>query len=277
MPSTHVAAVRRLTPVARVTRVAHRAALVALLALTGACTTAALKRPLVGADRPGFTFVTATAPAGVVQSEIGYTDTRSSSLTYQTLGEGLVRVGVAPNTEVRVFSNSYALRSDGGLHDDGLEDAKVGLKQRLWVGKGTTGFSGASLAVLPATSIPLGSTGFGANAWQPELLIAAGLPITPALSLASNIGDQYIKVGEERSHKLLATLAGWYTISPKLSTFVEYGGSQLSDSRASRLQYFDAGFALVPVAAIQLDIRAGHGVNGLPNDNFFGVGLVRRW
>jgi predicted porin len=274
-----MSAIRSATRPARPRRSASTLSLVAAagVVLSAGCASTALKRPLVGADRPGFTFVTATAPTGVVQSEFGYTDTRSSSLTYQTLGEGLLRVGVAPNTELRVFSNSYALRSDGGLRDNGMEDAKVGFKQRLWAGKGTTGFSGASLAVLPATSIPSGSAGFGAKAWQPELLVAAGLPITPAFSLASNIGDQYIKIGDERSHKLLATLAGWYTLSPKVSTFVEYGGTQLSDSRASRLQYFDAGFAFVPIAAIQLDVRAGHGVNGLPNDNFFGVGLVRRW
>lgn len=264
--------------VARTTRRAARAAVTALAATSVvACASASLKTPLTGADRPGYTFGTATVPAGGAQAEVGYTDTRFSTLTYQTLGEGLLRVGVAPSTELRLFGNSYALRSDAGLHSDGLEDAKLGLKQRLWAGKGTTGFSGASLALLPATSIPVGSDGFGADAWQPELLVAGALPLSPKLSLVSNVGDAYVKLGDERAHKLLATLAGWYTLTPKLSAFAEYGGSRLADDASTKLQYFDAGIALVPVPAIQLDLRVGHGMNGVKHDNYVGVGLTRRW
>jgi hypothetical protein len=247
------------------------------VALGTACASTSFQTALTATDRPGYTFLTGTVPLGGVQAEIGYTDTRFASTTYQTLGEGLFRVGAGPNTELRVFSNSYALRSDGGLHSDGMEDAKIGLKQRLWAGKAATGFGGASLALLPATSLPTGSTGFGANAWQPELLVAGVLPLSPKFSFASNIGDAYTKVGDARAHKLLATLAGWYTLSSKLSAFGEYGGSRLANDASSKLQYLDAGFAVVPVPAIQLDLRVGHGMNGVSNDNYLGVGITRRW
>jgi hypothetical protein len=216
-------------------------------------------------------------PLGGVQAEVGYTDTRFDATTYQTLGEGLLRIGAGPNTEVRVFSNSYALRTDAGARTNGMEDLKLGLKQRVYVGKGTTGLSGASLALLPAASIPTGSEGFGADAWQPELLVAGALPLSAKFSLVSNIGDAYVKLGDTRAHKLLATLAGWYTFSAKVSAFAEYGGTRLADDASSKLQYLDAGFALVPVPAIQLDLRVGHGVNGVPNDNYVGVGITRRW
>ena len=256
---------------------AEYAVLLLLVAAAGACASAGFGTALTGTDRPGYTYGTATVPLGGVQAEVGYTDTRFSSTTYQTLGEGLLRVGVGPSTELRVFGNSYALRSDAGLHSDGLEDAKLGLKQRLWAGKGTTGFSAASVALLPATSVPVGSGGFGANAWQPELLVAAALPLSPKFSLAGNVGDSYEKLVDARAHKLLATLAGWLTVSSKLSVFGEYGGSRFADDPHSKLQYFDAGLALVPLPALQLDARVGHGVNGVKNDNFVGLGVTRRW
>jgi hypothetical protein len=261
----------------RVAEVTALGTLAALAALTGACASAGFGTALTGTDRPGYTYGTATVPLGGAQAEVGYTDTRFSSTTYQTLGEGLLRVGVGPTTELRVFGNSYALRSDAGLHTGGMEDAKLGLKQRLWAGRGKTGFGAASVALLPATSIPIGSDGFGADAWQPELLVAAALPLSSRVSLAGNVGDSYVKLGDDRAHKLLATLAGWLSLSTKLSVFGEYAGTRLADDPHSKLQYFDAGLAVVPLPALQLDARVGHGVNGVRNDNYVGVGLTRRW
>ncbi|AHG90346.1 MetA-pathway of phenol degradation, putative [Gemmatirosa kalamazoonensis] len=257
----------------------HRLAVALPLAalLLAGCAAAAYHTPLTGADRPGYTFGTATVPAGGLQAELGYTDTRLGSLTYQSLGEGLLRVGVGPSTELRVFGNSYALRSDGGLHDDGMEDAKIGIKHRLWAGRASSGIGGASLALLPGISVPIGSAGFGAKAWQPELLVAGALPLSPRLSLVSNVGDAYVKLGDERAHKLLGTLAGWYTLSAKLSAFAEYGGSRLADDAKSHMQYVDAGIAVVPLPAVQLDVRVGHGINGVANDNYVGLGISRRW
>jgi predicted porin len=144
-------------------------------------------------------------------------------------------------------------------------------------GQGLDGFAGASLAVLPGVSVPVGSDGFGANAWQPELLVAAALPLTAKFTLAGNLGDTYAKIGDDRAHRLLATVAGWYTLSSKVSAFAEYGGSRLADDASSKLQYFDAGVAVVVLPAVQLDLRVGHGVNGVSNDNFIGLGITRRW
>jgi Putative MetA-pathway of phenol degradation len=255
-----------------------RAVLAALPVLCiGACATGAYRTALTGPDRPGYSFGTATVPLGGAQLEVGYTDTRSDNVTYQTLGEGLLRVGVGANTELRLFTNSYALRDDASIGTHGVEDAKIGFKQRFRAGTGTTGLAATSLSLLAGTSLPTGSDGFGVDAWQPEAIIAAALPVTPKLSLVPNVGDVYAMIGDTRQHRALGTLAAWYTLSSKLSAFAEYGGSQLTNDARSRLQYLDGGFALVPLPALQLDIRAGHGMNGIPADNFIGLGLSRRW
>lgn len=244
--------------------------------LLGACA-AGLRTPVASADRPGYSYTTGTVPPGGAQLEAGYTDTRSGSLTYQTLGEGLLRIGAGTSTELRVFTNSYALRAESDLHTHGVEDAKLGVKQRLFAGKSAVGVGGTSVALMAGTSLPTGSGDFGADTWQPEALLAVTLPLSPKLALTTNVGDTYVKLGDDRSHRLIATLAGWYTLSSKLGTFAEYGGSQLASDARSRLHYVDAGLAFVPLPAIQLDIRAGHGMNGASNDNFVGVGITRRW
>jgi hypothetical protein len=241
------------------------------------CATASYQTALAGTDRPGYSYGTATVPLKGAQLEVGYTNSRSGPVTYQTLGEGLLRVGVGPTTELRLFTNSYALRSGDGATAGGIEDAKVGFKQRLWAGKGTAGLASSSIALLAGTSMATGASAFGAGAWQPEAILAASLPVTAKLSFVPNIGDVYAMVDDTRRHRLLGTLAAWYAPSPKWSVFGEYGGSQTSGDAASRLHYLDAGFAIVPLPALQLDLRVGHGMNGVAHDNFVGVGLTRRW
>ena len=272
-----------VSPAPRATRSpSRRRAARALLAVAGAalgtgCASASFNTALTGTDRPGYSFGTATVPLGGAQLEVGYTDTRFDATTYQTLGEGLLRIGAGPTTELRVFSNSYALRSDGGLHTDGMEDVKIGFKQKLWTGKASAGPGSSSLALLAGTSLPTGSNGFSAEGWQPEALLAAVVPLSASFSLVPNFGDVYAKLGDDRGHRVLGSVAGWYTVSPKFSVFGEYGGSQVTSDAATRLQYLDGGFGIVPVPALQLDLRVGHGLNGVKNDNYVGVGLSRRW
>jgi len=39
----------------------------------------------------------------------------------------------------------------------------------------------------------------------------------------------------------------------------------------------DAGLTFVPFPSVQLDVRVGQGLNGTPDDRFFGLGVTRRW
>jgi hypothetical protein len=254
------------------------AALAAILAtLLGGCASAHHATALAGPDRPGYSFGTATVPTHGVQVEVGYTDTRAGSQSYHSVGEGLVRVGVGASTELRGFANSYGIRSDATIHQRGFEDTKVGIKQRLHAGHGTTGFGAASVALLAGTTLPTGSASFGAGVWQPEALLAASIPATAKLSFVPNVGDVYVVQDGERAHRALVSLAGWYAFSGTFSTFAEYAGSQITSTPSTRLHYADAGVAFVPVPTMQLDVRYGHGMNALPNDHYVGLGITRRW
>lgn len=247
--------------------------------------------PLAAPDRPGYSFGPATVPAGGVQLESGVTEAHAGTQTYRTVGEGLLRVGVGRSTELRVSGQSYASRTDAaapaGAHTvHGVEDARVGIKQRLLAAHGATGLVATSVALIAGTTVPSGSAGFGAHAWQPEAVLTVNTPLTGRLSLVENLSDSYAAASTtpdgRRAHRVGATVAGWYTVNPKLSAFGEYAGSRLSRAGgavpgAAAAHYVDAGLAFAPVAHVQLDLRAGAGMNGVPGDSFVGAGITRRW
>jgi hypothetical protein len=245
-------------------------------AVTG-CASARHAAPLAGPDRPGYSYGTATVAPGGVQLEVGYTDAWAGGATYHAMGEGLLRVGVGSSTELRAFANSFAVRTTAGPSEHGFEDTKLGVKQRLFAGRGASGPSSASVALLAGTSLPTGSSGFGAGVWQPEATLAAVVPLTSRFGVTTNAGYVYAANGAARAHRVLATLAGSYAVTSKIGAFAEYAGSQLTTGASTRTEYVDAGFTFVPVASVQLDVRVGQGLNGAADDRFFGLGVTRRW
>src|SRR5438067_2547634 len=81
-----------------------------------ACAGAHLGAPGPAApDRPGYTDTPVALPAHAVQLETGVTDDRTgpdgARTRYVTAGEILLRFGVGGNTELRVFGNSYGMRT----------------------------------------------------------------------------------------------------------------------------------------------------------------------
>src|SRR5438105_11818798 len=73
----------------------------------------------VAPDRPGYTDTPVAMPARAVQLEFGITDDRSgpsaARTEYVSAGEALLRLGLGVNAELRLFANSYGVRTvDGG-------------------------------------------------------------------------------------------------------------------------------------------------------------------
>jgi hypothetical protein len=256
---------------------------------TAAAASSPAHAPLVSPDRPGFSFTPGTLPSGALQLEVGATDLRVGSLSYRTVGETLLRVGVGSTTELRVSGQSYAARHDASVPhpagttptSHGTEDARIGVKQRLLAAHGDVGLAATSVALIAGSTVPTGSRSFGANAWQPEAVLMINTPITSHLSLVENVSDSWAAPATtphgERAHRLGGTVAGWYTLGHQWSVFGEYAESRVAGVAATTSQYLDAGVTFVPVGHVQLDLRAGSGMNGVRGDHFVGAGIVRRW
>ena len=235
----------------------------------------------VSPDRPGFTDTPPVMPASAFQLEAGYTDDRTDAGTYATLGEVLLRIGVGAQSEIRLFGNSLAIRSAPGVASTtGRGDQKLGFKTNLCTKPDSVHSLLPNVAFLAATTVPTGSDGFTASRAQPEAKLAVNWTTASPFSLYSNVGvgSIYNEVG--RAGRLWVSTAGWWSVNPKVSAFVEgMTMGRLSGSGSGTAgNWVDGGLTYLINDRLQLDARAGHGLGSeTSTERFFGVGFARRW
>ena len=246
-----------------------------VVALLTGCASVPIEGP-VSADRPGYIDLTSTVPDGVVQTEMGYTQTHTAGDSYASLGEGLIRIGYAPRAELRIHTNSFARLSSTGRTTSGLEDIRIGTKVRL-VDAPAAVSPIPAVSVLASTSVPTGASGFGSDRWQAgaKLAVAWGLPA--GFSLATNVVADAVSVGNGWYRKDSGGAALSFAATPQFAPYAGYYAWKLRDGVSGALQYVDTGFGLLLNSDLQIDVRAGVGANSLANDHFVGVGIVRRW
>lgn len=228
--------------------------------------------PLVG-DRPDFTESAVTIAPGRVQVESGATHTDSGDAESQELGEVLVRIGLTPRLELRVGLPSYA-RVDGlrGNDPSGFTDASLGIKLALGEAGGWT------TALLAGTSLPTGSSEFRSSRAQPDVVLAAERDLTDSVALGTNVGFSYgyDSQGGGRFTEFFASAALGLPLGESAGVFVELFGFVPSSSGGPESYFFDAGVTRGLGPDLQLDVRAGVGLNSAADDYFVGAGLIWR-
>ena len=251
-----------------------------------ACATFGAPGPVV-ADRPGYTDTPTAMPAHAVQLEAGATDdvvgadVGRARVEYRTLGEILLRVGIGARTELRLFGNSYGTRNtDGATSVRGLEDVKIGAKVNLRAVPDSVHAFLPSAALLVATTLATGADGISAGAAQPEVKLAINWTTPSPFSLYANLGYGAIETDAGRATRAWTSVAGWWSLNPKVSLFVE----GLSLGRVSGSGAGTAGNAVNGGATwllndrLQLDVRVGRGIGSeLSRERFVGAGFARRW
>lgn len=235
----------------------------------------------VSPDRPGFTDTPPVMPASAFQLEAGYTNDRTDAGTYATIGEILLRIGVGARSEVRLFGNSYAIRSSpGGPSTSGREDSKLGFKTNLRTKPDSVHSLLPNVAFLAATTVPTGTDGFGNQRSQPEAKLAVNWTTASPFSLYSNLGVGSIYTETGRAGRMWLSTAAWWSVNPKVSVFAEgMAMGRLSGSGSGTAgNWIDGGVTYLINDRFQLDARAGHGLGSeTSSEKFFGVGLARRW
>jgi hypothetical protein len=240
--------------------------------------------PLV-ADRPGYTDTPVVLPAGGVQLEAGVTDDRTgpagARTTYLSTGETLLRVGAGANAEVRLYGNSYGVRTtSGGPTVRGVEDARLGGKLSLVALPDSVHSLLPNLSLLAATTLPTGAAGIGAGEAQPEVKLAASWTTASPLSFYSNVayGSIYNETG--RAERTWASLASWWAVNPRVSLFAEgMAIGRVSGSGSGTAgDDVDGGVTYLVGDRLQLDLRVGRGLGGESStERFIGAGFARRW
>jgi hypothetical protein len=264
--------------------VVRGAAGVAAACILGGCAHFGAPGP-VAADRPGYTDTPVPLPAHAVQLETGVTDDRSGQAgtrtVYVSAGETLLRLGVGAHAELRLFGNSYAVRSvDNAPRVSGMEDAKVGAKVNLRAIPDSVHSWAPNVALLAATTLPTGAAGLSAGSAQPEAKVAMNWTTPTPFSLYSNVGYGTIYNETGRAQRGWTSVASWWSVNPRASVFVEglvYRRISGSGS-GTAARDADAGFTWLVTDRFQLDLRAGRGFGSESStERFAGVGLARRW
>ena len=228
--------------------------------------------PLV-TDRPDFTESAVTVPRGGVQLESGYTFTRSDDVDDHTLGEVLLRIGLADRLEARLGLGSHAWVTAEGNDPSGFEDPSLGLKAVL----AREETAGVAVAVLAATSLPIGDGDIGEDDWQPEVKLAVSRGLSETLALAANAGYARASEDGEGFDQGSGSLSLGMGLSERWGAYAEAYGTFPATRSGDDEAVLNGGFTFLVHPLLQLDARAGAGLTAAAPDFFLGVGIARRW
>jgi hypothetical protein len=233
--------------------------------------------PLV-TDRPDFTDGSETVARGRAQLESGATYTQDGTSRGASLGEALLRLGVARGAELRLGFNSYAIAREGAGTVRGFEDASIGAKVKLLQGGGQ-GSACPTVAVLFGTSIPTGAAPFRSNLLQPEVKTIWAWTLTDRFSVSSNVNYSWIRDPRQSHGEAAATASFALGLTERVGSFAEYFGFFPQADGVERTHFANGGLTFVLHDNLQLDARAGRQLlRRADGGSFFvGAGLSHRW
>lgn len=240
-----------------------------------------LDEPIV-TDRPDFTEASVTVGQGVAQLESGYTyfynRDDGESVRTQSFGEPLFRYGVfADWLEVRVglFPLNERTVADGDSDStSGLADLYTGVKFALTPQDGFL----PEMALVPQMNLPTGSDAFSSDTVEPGVNWLYGWDINDWLATGGS--TQANRRLEDTGESYLQIAQSWtinYSLAEGLGAYTEWFALIPSGADTDHTEhYFDGGFTYLLSDDVQLDLRAGVGLNDAAEDYFVGTGLSFR-
>lgn len=233
------------------------------------------QRDALVTDRPDFTESALTVYPWHVQVEMGYTATRADGNTEHSVGEVLIRVGLADRLEARIGLNSFAWVATEGDDPEGLEDVSLGAKINFVRAK--PGTAVPDLGLIVSASLPTGASDLGQGVGvQPVAVLAAGLDLTGWLSAGANVAWGYLDDAAGRYSQFAGTFALGFSITERFGAYAEYFGlfPEFDDGPGSH--FVNGGVTLLVSRDVQFDVRAGFSLDDAEVDSFAGAGLAFR-
>jgi hypothetical protein len=215
---------------------------------------------------------------------MGYTYIRDtndgSSTTEHSFPEMLWRIGVfAEWLEFRIAYNHGGLIEiiDGVPGQNsvyGSRDLYLGVKLGLTPQQGIW----PEMAIVPQMLVPTGDEEFTNDRVLPGVNWLYGWDLNERFSLAGST-QWNMNVDEGETYFLTAqSVTIGYTLTEKLGGYTEWFGVMPSGAVTVLPEYyFNGGFVYRVSNNLQLDVRAGVGLNDSAADYFVGTGLAKRW
>ncbi|WP_131450751.1 transporter [Flavobacterium subsaxonicum] len=202
-------------------------------------------------DRPDQTETTATVPAGMFQSESGFTHRQAERNGRELiLPETLWKYGINDKLELRLITE-FEFNKYGDSLAQGLEPVDIGLKVNLWDEKG----------IVPETSIILtiklpkvASKDLAVDYVAPEIRLLFQNTITDNIDLGYNLSADWD--GTSPNPIFEYTLSPNFKLSETISAYAEAFGYLPEQQHATH--WIDGGFKYLITKNIQVDISGGY-------------------
>jgi hypothetical protein len=242
-----------------------------------------LDEPIV-TDRPDFTESSVTVGRGVVQIESGYTylfdDDGAASLRAHTAPEMLTRIGVLADwLELRI---GYTWVEET-THEFGVSRTTINGSDDLYLGVklALTGQEGIlpEMALVPQMFVPSGSTEVTADEVLPGVNWLYGWDVCEWIATGgqTQVNRRLDDVTGEPYAEFSQSWTIGYAVAERLGGYTEWfcfapDGADTNHNE----NYFDGGLTFLVTDDVQLDVRAGVGLNAAAADLFTGIGLSIR-
>jgi hypothetical protein len=220
----------------------------------------------IATDRPAVTASSVAVPAGDLQAENGFSDTRSDGQTTLDGPQTLVRFGVASKTELRLTLPDYV---DGISGVSGFNDLAVGLKQQLGPTPG-----GFDVSLILTLSLPTGARRISSHGYDPSIQIPWSRAISANWTAAGMLSLYWPTQAAGRNLTGEATFLLDRQLTKRWDAFVEYAGDFPETGGPRHLLHIGTAWKLTPNQ--QFDLHAGVGLSSAAVDHFIGVGYSFR-
>lgn len=223
--------------------------------------------PTIASDRPGLGDGAHVLVDGVWQLEAGAAYDGGGSATFVSVGQGLLRVGLA-GVELRLYPNSLVFQRGDVPHEEGLQDVAAGVKIAL-----SPADAEVRTAVVAGMTLPTGADALTADevtAWG-TLVLERG--VSEEVGLAVNVGyGAPLNAFGDGTLAVIVTPGFALPGTEGLSAYAGYAGF-FSDGSDSHV--LEGGLAYLTNPDTQLDLNTGWDPDA--GTWFVGVGLARRW
>ena len=236
-------------------------------------------------DRPDFTETSSTVGRGTVQLETGYTFTHDDDagveVSSHSFPESLFRIGVLADWLELRFAWNYAVErtrvGPAANTVDGAEDLYLGVKLALTEQAGAL----PEMALMPQMTVPTGARAFSSDEVMPGINWLYGWDLSENISAG---GSTQVNRAIEDSGNFYSEFAQsatmGFALTERLGAYTEWFAlfpHEAIDPDTEVEHYFDAGFTFLVNNDVQLDIRAGLGLNEAADDFFVGSGASFRF
>ena len=244
------------------------------------CVGIAAQRPAlkpIDTDRPDFTDGTATIPLGHSQFELGYTRTLgrtdSDAPRVQQVQEGLFRIGIARQIEIRLSQNFVTITPNTPTprNLNGFDDLGIGTKIALAEQHGAT----PSLSVEAASRLPTGGRDIAARKFLPSAALLFGWEGEGRWSMGSELAGERTP---DDHLQLDGSVSVQYSVLERLQLYGEWYTFQPVDAGPGNggEHYANSGALYRLSNNAQIDARFGVGLNHAASKSFFGFGFSFR-